>query len=149
MDSSEWKSVRSGRDSALGSADVAKPEEFQRVKDQLEVVCLRGLHVQFMHRALLQRLRGAAAHTSEMVLITLHWCVESFARRQMSAADLALLMEFAQIAIHRCQPHGSRLPLQAAMQLLAGHFGLTVLQFFQQQLLPLRPRRSLLLHGEF
>ena len=67
---------------------------------------------------------------------------------EMSAAQLATLMKFAQIAIHRRKPHGPRLPLKAAMQLLAGHFGLTLLQFLQQQLLPLRACGSLLLHAE-
>ena len=135
-------------DSALGSASFAESKEFQRVEDQLEVVCFGSLHFQFMNRALLQGLCGAAAHTGEMVLITIHRCVKRFACRQMPAAHLALLMEFAQIAIDGCKPHGARLPFQAAMQLLAGHFGLTLLQFLQQQLLPLRTCGSLLLHAE-
>ena len=140
--------IRSWCDSTLRTASVADPEELQRVKDQLEVVRLRSLHVHFMNRALLQGLRGAAAHTGEMVRITIDRCVERFACRQMPAAHLALLMEFAQIAIDGCKPHGARLPFQAAMQLLAGHFGLTLLQFLQQQLLPLRACGSLLLHAE-
>jgi hypothetical protein len=83
-----------------------------------------------------------------MVLIAFHWCVKRFTCRQMPAAHFALLMQFAQIAVNRCQTHGSRLPLQAAMQLLTGHLGFTFLQLLQQQLLPLRTCGSVVVHGD-
>ena len=85
-----------------------------------------------MDRALIQRLRFAAAHTGEVMLVTFHRGIESLACRQMPATDFDLLMQFAQIAVDRCQSHGSRLPLETAMQLLAGHFKFIVFQLLKQ-----------------
>ena len=67
-----------------------------------------------------------------MVAIPFHRCVQRFAIGKVAAAHQPPLLEVAQVAVDRCQAHGSWSISQVAMQLLTAHLIIAGLQGIQQ-----------------
>ena len=110
-----------------GAASATQSKEFKRVKQKIEVSLAVFGHFNVVDWAVIQRLCDAAINAGEMVPVPFDRGIEGFTSWQMSAAHQAALMQLAEIAIHRREPHGVVF-VQAPVQLLATHFVVARLQ---------------------
>ena len=99
-------------------AGLAKPKEFQGVKQGLEPPQVTGVKVDPMHGTNLEGGGDAAIDTGQMVVVTLGRCIQGLATGQVAAAHQALLLQLAQVAVHRGQAHGALALAQAGVQIL-------------------------------
>ena len=98
------------------------------MEEQLEALSLLTMQLHVMHRALVMNQGGAAVHTCEMVLVPFHRRKQSFAARQMAAADQTTYLQLPQVAIHGGQSHRLGSLAQEGMQILAGELPVGQLQ---------------------
>ena len=104
-----------------GAASATESKEFKRVKQEIEVSLAVFGHFNVVDWAVIQHFGDAAINAGEMVLVPFDRGIESFTSGQVSAAHQTPLMQSAEIAIHRREPHGVVF-FQAPMQLLATYF---------------------------
>jgi hypothetical protein len=110
-----------------GAASATESKEFKRVKQKIEVSLAVFGHFDVVDWAVIQCFGDAAINAGEMVLVPFDRGIESFTSGQVSAAHQTSLVQLAEIAIHRRQPHAV-LFVQAPVQLLATHFVVVRLQ---------------------
>ena len=110
-----------------GAASATESKEFKRVKQKIEVSSAVFGHFDVVDWAVIQRFGDAAINAGEMVPIPFDGGIESFTGWQVSAAHQTPLVQLAEIAINRREPHGV-LFVQAPVQLLATHFVVVRLQ---------------------
>jgi hypothetical protein len=110
-----------------GAASATESKEFKRVKQKIEVSSAVFGHFDVVDWAVIQRFGDAAINAGEMVSISFDRGIEGFTVGEVSAAHQTPLMQLAEIAIHRREPHGVVF-VQAPVQLLATHFIVARLQ---------------------
>lgn len=91
------------------------------------------MHV--VHGAVIKNHRGAAVDTGEVVFVALCGGEQGLAAGQVAATDPAPLLQLAQVAVNRGQPHGLGALAQQGVQVLAGEFPVGLAQHRKQQLL--------------
>ena len=116
-------------------AGAAEAKKLQGVEQQPEAGSLLAMEVHLGHGALLQQGGGSAVDAGEMVLIPLRRGIERLAVGEVATAHQTLLLQQAQMAIHRGQAHGQLALAQQGMDLLAGQFRVRVKQLLQQPFL--------------
>jgi hypothetical protein len=122
----------------LGLAPLAagaESKEFQGVKQGLESLEVGLGQLQAMDGAMGQPQGVTAVDTGEMVLIPLGGSKERLATGEVPAAHQPPLLQLAQVAIHRGQPHGPLPCSQTGMEILAGDLIVRLPQHRQQVLL--------------
>ena len=104
-----------------GAASATESKEFKRVKQKIEVSLAVFRHFNAVNWAVIQCLGDAAINAGEMVPVPFDRGIESFTGWKVSAAHQTPLVQLAEIAIHRREPHGLVF-VQAPVQLLTTHF---------------------------
>ena len=89
-----------------GAASATESKEFKRVKQEIEVSLAVFGHFNVVNWAVIQHFCDAAINAGEMVLVPFDRGIKSFTIGEVSAAHQTPLMQPAEIAIHRREPHG-------------------------------------------
>lgn len=110
-------------------------KEFEGVKQGLKAFQVGCWQLQAMNGTVGQAQGAATVHTGEMVLIPLRGGKQGLTAGEMATTHQPALLELAQMAIDRGQPHGPLPRPQTGMQILAGELPIRLPQHRQQVLL--------------
>ena len=127
-------------------AILAEAKVFESMKQKLKLFSSFLRHIHSFDRTSLQSGCFSAAHTGQMMNISLNWGIENFTVWKMSRSNQALFHKTLEVSIDRRQTHCLFTLMKLSMQFLTTQFVTTFFEFIEQLLLTFRDFRLVFVH---
>ena len=125
---------------------VAEAKVFESMKQKLKFFSSFLRHIHSFDWTSLQSGCFSAAHTGQMMNISLNWGIENFTVWKMSRSNQALFYKSLEVSIDRGQTHGLFTLMKLSMQFLTTQFITTFFEFIEKLLLTFRDFRLVFVH---